>query len=430
MTTQIAICIAIWLLMLIVLALDKFDYGAVAIGIAILLVITGCVDAKTALSKFSDSNAIIIPTMMIVASAFSKTRAVGSIAGMLSKVSGGNFNRAIRTFMLINLVLGMFVPGAIGRIAIVYPLAVALCAEHNVSPSKVMFPLAVCMLADQTGIPIGGGAVTYNQYNGYLQAAGYTFGDAFKMTDPFLAKGPVVIIMVLYFMFFSMKFAPDTPPKPITGLDMKKRAAAQMDPKKEIAVYIIFLVVCVGLVTSSKSGIPQWVFTLGGAVAMLMTGALSMQDATKAIPFSITYLYIGALIMGAALQASGAGQWVGNIIAGALGSKPSTIVLYGAFWLLTMVFTQFMNNAATANLFIPIAILTCETIGCSALGVVLCIQMASLVAYFTPMATAIIPIIMGAGGYDSKSLIKQGMVPAILNTVVGVAWVAFMFPAW
>lgn len=95
-----------------------------------------------------------------------------------------------------------------------------------------------------------------------------------------------------------------------------------------------------------------------------------------------------------------------------------------------MVFTQFMNNAATANLFIPIAILTCETIGCSALGVVLCIQMASLVAYFTPMATAIIPIIMGAGGYDSKSLIKQGMVPAILNTVVGVAWVAFMFPAW
>lgn len=430
MTVQVAICIGLWILMLVVMAMDKFDYGAIAIGIGLLLVVTGCVDAGTALSKFSDANAIIIPTMMIVASAFSKTRAVGSIAELLTRVSGGNFNRAIRTFMIINFVLGMFVPGAIGRIAIVYPLAVALCAEHNVSPSKIMFPLAVCMLADQTGIPLGSGAVTYNQYNGYLQAAGYSFGDAFKITDPFLAKGPVVVVMMIYFMFFSMKFAPDTPPRPIAGLDLKKRQTTTLEPKKEIATYAIFAIVCVGLVLSSEIGIPQWVFTTGGAVAVCILGILSMKDVIGAIPFSITYLYIGALIMGSALQASGAGTWVGNLIAGALGERPSTIVLYGAFWIITLLFTQFMNNAATANLFIPIAILTCETIGCSALGVVLCIQMASLVAYFTPMATAVIPIIMGAGGYDNKSLIKQGLIPAALNTVVGVLWVSAMFPAW
>jgi sodium-dependent dicarboxylate transporter 2/3/5 len=430
MTTQMAICIGIWVLMLVVMALDKFDYGAVAIGIGLLLVVTGCIDAPTALSKFSDANAIIMPTMMIVATAFSKTRAVGSIAGLLSKVSGGNFNRAVQTFMIINLVLGVFVPGAIGRIAIVYPLAVALCAEHNVSPSKVMFPLAVCMLADQTGIPLGSGAVVYNRYNGYLQAAGYSYGDAFQIMDPFLAKGPVVIVMMIYFLFFSMKFAPDTPPRPITGLNISKRETEQMEHKNEIITYIIFAIVCVGLVLSSNIGIPQWVFTLGGAVAICMFGVLPMKGIISAIPFSITYLYVGALIMGAALQASGAGQWIGNLIAGTLGSRPSTVVLYAAFWLLTLFFTQFMNNAATANLFIPIAILTCNTIGCSALGVVLIIQMASLVAYFTPMATAIIPIIMGAGGYDNKSLIKQGLVPAVLNTVVGVSWVAFMFPAW
>ena len=83
-------------------------------------------------------------------------------------------------------------------------------------------------------------------------------------------------------------------------------------------------------------------------------------------------------------------------------------MLFLAFWLITMFLTQFMNNGATANMIIPIAIMTCNTIGCSAKGVVLIIQSASLVAWFLPTATAIIPMIMDGGGYDIKSLMKQG----------------------
>jgi len=429
-TPEIAICLGIWVLMLAIMALDKFDYGCVAIFIAVLLVLTGCVDADTALSKFADSNAIIMGTMMIVAQGFAKTKAVGNIASLLNKVSGGNFVRCIRMFMLVNLILGFFLPGAIGRIAIVYPLAVAVCEENNVSPSKVMFPLGVCLLADQTGIPLGSGAVTFAKYNGYLAAAGYSHGDEFQMLDPFIAKAPVVIVMVLYFMFFSMKFAPDAPPKPITGLDVKSKEKKELPHFQEVCAYAIFIFVCVGLIASSYIGIPQWIFTTLGAIGMMMTGVHNFREATSAIPFSILNLYIGALVMGAALLNTGAGAYIGNLVVGLLGDHPATPVLYGTFWLIIMFLTQFMNNGATSNLFIPIAILTCNTLGCSAIGLILCIQMASLVAYFTPMATAVIPIIMGAGGYDVKSLIKQGLPAAIVNTVAGVAWVSFMFPAW
>ena len=100
------------------------------------------------------------------------------------------------------------------------------------------------------------------------------------------------------------------------------------------------------------------------------------------------------------------------------------------FWLVTMFLTQFMNNGATSNLFIPVAILCAETIGCSALGLIMCIQMSSLVAWFTPMATAVMPIAMGAGGYSAKDLFKQGVLPGLLSTVAGVCWVAYLFPAW
>ena len=79
------------------------------------------------------------------------------------------------------------------------------------------------MLADQTGIPLGSGAVTYNKYNGYLAAAGYSFGDQFRMIDPFLCKAPLAIVMLLYFMFIGLKISPDHPSTAITGVNLKAR---------------------------------------------------------------------------------------------------------------------------------------------------------------------------------------------------------------
>lgn len=47
-----------------------------------------------------------------------------------------------------------------------------------------------------------------------------------------------------------------------------------------------------------------------------------------------------------------------------------------------------------------------------------------------PTATAIIPMLMEGGGYDLKTMIKQGLPPALLKSVCQIAWIAFMFPAY
>lgn len=430
MTPLIIINLLIWLLLLILMGTNKFSLGAVSLTIMMLLIVTGCLTSSEALLKFSDNNVLIMGTMMITANAFGKTSAVKSIAKLLTKAGKGKWENAIRAFMVINFVLGFFLSGAITRIAIVYPLAVAVCKENDVSPSKVMFPLICCMLADQTGIPLGGGAVTYNKYNGYLAAAGYTFGDQFKLLDPFLVKGPLAIVMLLYFMFISLKISPAQPSMAITGANLRERKEETLSRRKEIIIYVTFALQCIGLVTSSRTGIPQWMFTMGGALVLVMTKTITGKQATDNIPFTIIFMYIGALAMGTALLNTGAGAMIGDLVANILGTHPSTVVLYLVFWLVTMFLTQFMNNAATANLFIPVAIMCAETIGCSALGLILCIQMASLVAWFTPMATAVMPIAMGAGGYSVKDLFKQGVLPGIVSTVFGVLWVSFLFPAW
>lgn len=430
MTQLIAINLIIWALLLILMGCNKFSLGAVSLTIMVLLVLSGCITPGEALGKFSDSNVIIMGTMMIAADAFSKTRVVKSIAKLLTKVGNGKWDNAIRMFMIINFFLGFVLSGAIGRIAIVYPLAVAVCEENDISPSKVMFPLIVCMLADQTGIPLGAGAVAFNKYNGYLTSAGYTFGDQFRMIDPFLCKAPLAILMLIYFMTIGLKISPSHPSTTITGAHLKSRKEELLDPKKEMIIYITFSLQCIGLVLSSYIGIPQWIFTMSGALALVMTKAITPKQATNSIPFQIVFMYIGALAMGTALLNTGAGALIGNMVSGILGDHPSTLVLYFTFWIITMVLTQFMNNGATSNLFIPVAILCAETIGCSALGLIMCIQMGSLVAWFTPMATAVMPIAMGAGGYTVKDLLKQGVLPGIISTIAGVCWVAYLFPAW
>ena len=430
MTPLIAINIAIWLLMLLLIAFTKWDYGVIAIGIMMLLVLTGCLDADTALSKFADTNVIMMATMMIVAKGFGKTRLVGNIASLLFKVSG-TFENCLRLFMIIAFALGFVLSGAIGRIAIVYPIILAICENSGKSPSKAMFPIGIMMLCDQTGFPMGGPAITYAKYNGFLESAGYTYGDSFSIFEPFIARVPICIIMLVYFMTIGIKIAPDTPPVPLKSLELKARGTeSQLDHKREVLAYSIFILVCVGLITADFIGIPQWMCTTCGAVLMYLTGVLTFKEGVNAIPFSLVWLFIGALAMGTALLQTGTGHLIGSLIAGALGEHPSSFVLYMAFWLVTMFLTQFMNNGATANMLIPIAILTCNTIGCSAKGVIMAVQNASLTSWFLPSATAVIPILMEGGGYNIKSLLKQGWPPALIKTVCSVAWLAFMFPAW
>ena len=439
--------------MLLLLAFTKYDFGGIAMLVVALLVITGCVKPNTALAKFADSNVIIIAAMMMCAAGFSKTRAVKSIGNLLFKVSGGSFERCCGMFMVVLFAMGFVLPGAVGRIAIAYPIMMEVCRRYDRSPSKIMFPVGCMMLCDQTGFPIGGAAVTYAKYNGFLENAGYTFGDSFSIMEPFIARIPVCIIMLIYFMTIGVKIAPEKPALAIEALKVKaKKEERELTKFQEIAAYIIFLGTCLCLVFYSKMGIPQWIVPFAGAILMYAVGANNVRESINAMPINLMMLLIGAFVMSEALLETGTGEWVGNLAAmfpmvNALGDEEvgitaliestlggltglSPFLFLFILVIATGILTQFMNNGATANLFIPIAIMTCNTLGCSAKGLIMIIQNASLVAWFMPTATAIIPMLMEGGGYDLKTMIKQGLPPALLKSVCQIAWIAFMFPAY
>ena len=162
---------------------------------------------------------------------------------------------------------------------------------------------------------------------------------------------------------------------------------------------VIFIVMTALLISADKIGLAQWEITTACAVLMYFTGVNTVKESHDAIPISLMMLLVGAYVMSEAFVQTGTGMFIGQKIAAMLGDHPNTFVLYFMFCLIVIILTQFMNNGATANLFFP-------------------------------TATPIMPLVMESGGYDLKSMFKQGIIPAVLKLVTMILWTSYMFPAF
>ena len=70
----------------------------------------------------------------------------------------------------------------------------------------------------------------------------------------------------------------------------------------------------------------------------------------------------------------------------------------------------------------------CKSMGANPIGpVILCI-ISTQVAFFTPLATPVVPVMMGVGNYTMKDLLKMGILPFIVVPVVCVGWIMTVFP--
>ena len=429
MDIHITISIIIFLTALVILGTNKFNMGAVAMIAMILMVLTGCLDAKTALSKFAEQNVILMGAMFIVAKGFSKTQLVNKITDAVYHVGKGSFERCLTLFLLFAFIMIPFAGSPMARMAIFYPLLQSTCERCGKSPSKGMFALGLVGLVCNTGLPIGSSAIAYLNFNTYLETFGAA-GYAYTMWDPFKSKIVPALVMLAYCIFIAPKLSPDEAPVPITGMDVKAKKTEKMSPVQEVAGYSIFIGVALGLFFSEQLGVPQWMVVLLGAILMHLFGVLNVKEVRANLPLDMLLLLAGFLAVGEALVKTGAGDLIGNTIVTLIGDTRNEFVINTIFFMIPYIMTQFMNNGATGNIVRPLVILACSKLGCSPMAAVLLVAQACMGAFLTPMATSSIPIMMAAGGYDQRSLLKQGWLPWIIYAVVNIVWITLMFPAW
>ncbi len=105
MTTQMTICIVIFVLTLISYMLNKIPMWLTALLSMAALYITGCVDASGALAGFSNVNTILMATMFVVASGFRRTSLVDGMCNGIMKLTKGSFKKAYFGYILLAVLL-------------------------------------------------------------------------------------------------------------------------------------------------------------------------------------------------------------------------------------------------------------------------------------------------------------------------------------
>lgn len=425
---SMTICIIIFVVSLVLYAINKLPMGAIGMATVLALMFTGCLDAKSALTYFSNKNVVMMACMFVVSAGLSRTSLVDRFSQAVSRMTGNSFRRTYLCYLILAMILTnlMNSPGAC--YCVMFPLVAQMCKDYNVSPSKVMFPLGLVCIAGCCILPFGASIQEAGIFQGFLDT--YETGITFSPSDFTIGRWPIMIVAPLWAWTMGYKIAPETPTNPIAMTTVSGQQKKPLNKFADIAGVVIFFAVIVLFFVGSKFGIDAWQACLMGAVLTVFCGTLTGKEAIAALPIDLALMLVGALAMAGALTDTGAGDVIGEALAAAVGNIHNGYILGLIFFLIPFILTQFMQNQAVINIFAPIVILTCKAIGANPIGLLVIITAAGLTAYMTPMATSAIPIMMGTGGYSIKDLVKQSWLVSLIFCVIYVLYVMTVLPCF
>lgn len=429
--SQLTLCLIIFLLSLVAFAVGtKYVSLTVLTLISMMvMVLTGCLDPSTALSCFSNSNAVLMASIFIVSAGLNRTQMVKKISAWICKISKGSFTKVLAGYVLLTFILSQFIPSAVVCFSVVFPLAVSVCREMDVNPSKMMFSLGITAIGTVITLPLSSSIQEMARIDGFLQAYEYT---AYNMTvtDITWAKFPTAIVIMLLAIFVIPRFAPDIKlnETALQSVSVAKKEEKPLDPVREVIGYATFILVLLGLLFYSKLGLTTWGVCVIGALIIVATGVLNKKEAIESMNLSMVLLYVGALGIGSALSQTGAATVIGDALANVAATINNGYIIGLILFIIPFVLTQFMLNSGVYSIFVPLYIMLCKSMGANPIGPIMLCMIACMTAFFTPLATPAVPMMMGAGNYTMKDLVKMGWLPAVVITIVTVGWIMTVYP--
>jgi di/tricarboxylate transporter len=166
---------------------------------------------------------------------------------------------------------------------------------------------------------------------------------------------------------------------------------------------------------------------LGGALVMILTGVLSMDDAYQAIEWRSIFLVAGMLPLGTAMTRTGAADLITHGLLSVLGGWGPLAILAGLV-ALAVLLNQAMSGAAVAAVMAPIAIQTAQRIGAAPRSFALGIALACSFSFLTPLGSPANILVMGPGGYTFRDYFRVGLPLAVLLFAVVLLLLPMVWP--
>jgi len=202
-------------------------------------------------------------------------------------------------------------------------------------------------------------------------------------------------------------------------------AAMGAPTRRKVPLAILVLVGM--LVLMAGNLLPVVTVSLLAALAMMLTGCISIDEAYKAVDWKSVVLIAGMLPMSTALERVGLVSVTAQGLIGLLGTWGPLAVLAGIF-LLVAVLTQVLSNTATTVLVAPIALAAAQGMGVQPYAFMMAVAMAASMAFATPVASPVNTLVMGAGNYRFGDYARVGVPLILLTMLVSVLVLPLLWP--
>ena len=236
-------------------------------------------------------------------------------------------------------------------------------------------------------------------------------GDQEIITD--LADAPLVCGDALLLQGAREKLAVIADDSDLILLMQKEDAAITVPNKGRAALMIFVATLAFAVAVPNLTG----AIMLGGALAMMLTGILTTEQAYSAIGWKSVFLVAGMLPMGIALTKTNAADLMAGEVVSLLGGYGSLALLAGLF-IATALMAQAVNGAVVAAVVGPVAIRVAEQTNTNPRALVMGVALAASMAFITPLGHPVNVLVMSPGGYNFRDYMKVGLPLSVILFLV------------
>lgn len=164
---------------------------------------------------------------------------------------------------------------------------------------------------------------------------------------------------------------------------------------------------------------------LTGAVGMLLSRVLSIDEAYRAVGWNTVFLLASLIPLGQAVQNTGTAEWIAQQILIALDGWPIWSLQVGVAILAT-AFSLVMSNVGATVLLVPLAVSIAVAAGANPAVFALTVAISTSNSFIIP-THQVNALIMGPAGYKVTDFVKSGGIMTVLFLIVSMVMLNLVY---
>ena len=186
-----------------------------------------------------------------------------------------------------------------------------------------------------------------------------------------------------------------------------------LHPELALRALLCFAMATALVITTN---LPLSVCLMTGAVGMILTRVMSIDEAYRGVDWRTVFLLAGLIPLGGAMESTGAAAWLAQYLMHALGNPPPVVFIF-ILAALSTCFTLVVSNVGAVVILVPLAVGMSAQVGADPRAAALVVALASSNSFVLP-THQVNALYMGPGHYTSRDFIKAGAPLTLVFLVV------------